>query len=225
MDVAPADHKHVVLTGRGWGKAMAMAGEAMGRWEVAEHVCSVHLVPAVRGSAATTAAAMAAEGASAAKVWIRGGVCQAQLVCQRKEWEVKGGGPPLVPEGHILALTWRRRTEEEDGGMEAPGQGVATPAAEEEGDLGLWCHLHPQQLLPQQGEAVAPKSQLRLQQWAKREAASAPHHGGEAGGGEPGDAGAVLATPGVGAASLVGVGVPRGGGLPPTPGEAGGTGA
>ena len=143
VDVAPADHKHVLLTGRGWGKAMAMAGEALGRWEVVEQVSSVHLVPAVRGSAATTAAAMVAVGASAAKVWIRGCVCQAQLVCQRKEWEVKGGGPPLVPEGHILALTWRRRTEEEDGGMEAPGQGVATPAAEEEGDLGLWCHLHP----------------------------------------------------------------------------------
>ena len=26
VDVAPSDHKHVVLTGRSWGKAKAMAG-------------------------------------------------------------------------------------------------------------------------------------------------------------------------------------------------------
>ena len=47
-----------------------MAGEALGRWEAVEHVSSIHLVPAVRGAAATTAAALAAVGASAAKVWL-----------------------------------------------------------------------------------------------------------------------------------------------------------
>ena len=75
VDAAPASHRHVLLTSRSWATTMAMAGEAPRRWEAVEQVSSVHLVPAGRGSAATTAAAMVAIGTSSTKVWIQGCVC------------------------------------------------------------------------------------------------------------------------------------------------------
>ena len=132
-------------------------------------VSSVHPVLPVRGAAETTAAALVAVGASVAKIQLRGMDCRAQLLCQRLAWDVEGGGPPVVPEGHVLVLTWRRAAEGVNGGMEALMRGLTTPVADGDGGVGLWCHLQRRQLLPQQEEAKAPPSQLRLQRWAKGE--------------------------------------------------------
>ena len=170
-DAAAANHRHVVLIGRSWSKARAMAGEAMAKWSAVEEVSSVHLVPPKRGAAETTAAALVAVGANGTKIRLQGMECRAQLLCQRLEWDVEGGGPPVTPEGHVLVLTWRRAAEKVNGGMEALMRGLTTPAGDGDGTVGLWCHLQRHQLLPQhqQEEAKAPPSQQRLQRWAKEE--------------------------------------------------------
>ena len=88
----PKAHSHVLLTGRSWSTARAMAVEALGRWADVDAVSSIHPVPPRRGAAASTEAAMGAIGASRAKVRVQGGACQARLVCQRWEWVMVGGG-------------------------------------------------------------------------------------------------------------------------------------
>ena len=47
VDTAPSDHKHVALTGRGWTKARAMAGEALARWDIPFTLEASFFVPPV----------------------------------------------------------------------------------------------------------------------------------------------------------------------------------
>ena len=92
--------------------------------------------------------------------------CEHKVVCRRLPWEVAEGGPPMVQDGHILCLTWRRAKVGEASGQERVRQEATTPAAMEGGDLGMWCDLDRQQMLRKE---TGPQTLPQLRRWAKEE--------------------------------------------------------
>ena len=107
-------------------------------------------------------AALTAVGADLKKDQVDGARVTVSVHCTRMEWEDQEQSCRVLPEGHLLILSWARLKEGEgaDPVLEAP----PSPVKQEE-DPVLYCILSPAQLL--QMDAIT--SQLKLQRWAKEE--------------------------------------------------------
>jgi hypothetical protein len=112
----PEQHRRVLVVGLELQDAHQLAADAMTQHPAVEMIAAVVQVPggvARRGCLPTVPAALRAAGADRPSLMVAGTTMDVEIAKERGLWMDGTGGPPFLPKGLTVLLTWRRAPPEE----------------------------------------------------------------------------------------------------------------